>query len=440
MKQNRRPALAHATSENANNRPLFRFFFLWILLIFIAPDGLRSSPHDWPRWRGNAGTGDWNSAQFPGHIDETKTEVLWRQRINGGYSGVTTADGRVFTMDYAKSPDEKERILCFDADSGKLIWEHSYSVGYKGLDYGSGPRASVTIDGAYAYILGAVGHAFCIDAATGKVVWQLDTVAKLDAQTPRWGFAASPVIWNDLVILHVAAQPAGCYIALKKMTGKEVWRSIDDPAGYCTPFPIQRNGIEQFVCWTPEHIHGISPADGSVQWSIPYKVKYGVSIASPLFVDGIALVCGYWHGSRAIQLSENLDSAELLWKDEVNISGLMSQPLYKDGHVYLIDKENGLLCFELATGKVKWNDDHQLTPADQNPQATLVWADKTRDLICVLNANGELIIAHCTAKGMKEKSRMQLIGKTWAHPAYSGNRIYARSDREIVAVRLWPDS
>jgi outer membrane protein assembly factor BamB len=124
----------------------------------------------------------------------------------------------------------------------------------------------------------------------------------------------------------------------------------------------------------------------------------------------------------------------------VNISGLMSQPLYKDGHVYLIDKENGLLCFELATGKVKWNDDHQLTPADQNPQATLVWADKTRDLICVLNANGELIIAHCTAKGMKEKSRMQLIGKTWAHPAYSGNRIYARSDREIVAVRLWPDS
>lgn len=70
-----------------------------------------------------------------------------------------------------------------------------------------------------------------------------------------------------------------------------------------------------------------------MQWSIPYKVKYGVSIASPIYAEGVALVCGYWHGTRAIQLDQKLSDAKLLWSDEENICGLMSQPLYKDGHV-----------------------------------------------------------------------------------------------------------
>ncbi|MCB1093980.1 MAG: PQQ-like beta-propeller repeat protein [Verrucomicrobiae bacterium] len=407
--------------------------FIWITAISLTAP----SYANWPQWRGATGTGEWNPDSFPGKLEEDAVKTLWKQRINGGYAGVTVDGERVFTMDYAKSPAEQERILCFQADTGTLLWEHAYEVRYDSLDYGSGPRASVTIDGDFAYTLGAVGHAFCLEVATGRVVWSIDTVAALRAQIPTWGFAASPVIWNELAILHVGAQPGGSYIAVDKKTGKEVWRSSNDPAGYCTPFHIEREGIEQFIGWTPEHIHGISPADGKVQWSIPYKVKYGVSIASPIFADGIALVSGYWHGTRAIQLDPKLETAKLLWSDEENLCGLMSQPLHKDGYIYLLDKANGLICFELATGKILWKDAHQTTPADRNPQASLVWADKANDLICALNANGELIVATCTPEGFTEQSRMQLIGKTWAHPAFSKNRIYARSDREIVAVQLW---
>ena len=394
---------------------------------------------DWPQWRGSGGEGNWNPSGFPGRIEEDKTRVLWKKRIGGGYSGVTVAQNRVLVMDYRKQPNETERVLCLDGDSGEPLWEHSYNVAYKGLDYGSGPRAAVTIEGDRAWSLGAVGHVHCFDVRTGDVVWTVDTVGELQAQRPTWGFAASPVIWNDVAIVQVAAQPGGCFVALNKRTGKEVWRGGDDPAGYCTPFLIKRNDKQQFLCWTPEHVLGLNPTNGHIAWRIPYKVKYGVSIAGPLFVDGIAVVCGYWHGSRAIRLKDDLSAAELLWSDEENLCGLMSQPLHKNGYVYLLDKGNGIRCFELKTGKILWSDRHQVTPKDRNPQASLVWANKDKNLAAALNANGELLVVEVTPEGLSEKSRMQLLGKTWAHPAYAGNRVFARSDREIIALELWPE-
>ena len=89
----------------------------------------------------------------------------------------------------------------------------------------------------------------------------------------------------------------------------------------------------------------------------------------------------------------------------------------------------------MKTGKIRWRDNHRLTPKDRNPQASLVWAgDSGRAL--GLNANGELVLCELKPTGYKELERAQIIGKTWAHPAYSGNRVYARSDREVVCFEL----
>ena len=173
---------------------------------------------------------------------------------------------------------------------------------------------------------------------------------------------------------------------------------------------------------------------------MPYKIKYGVSIAMPIFHDETVLVCGYWHGSRAIKLGKNPTDARLLWQDEENIRGLMAQPLYRDGLVYLIDRSNGLSCFELTTGKRLWNDadNHTVTPADKNPQSTMIWAmdGKRNDRALILNANGELLSITLDREGFKIHSRAQVIGKTWAHPAYARGHIFARSDREIVCLKL----
>jgi hypothetical protein len=89
----------------------------------------------------------------------------------------------------------------------------------------------------------------------------------------------------------------------------------------------------------------------------------------------------------------------------------MSQPLCRKGHVYLLDKSNGPVCFELATGKIVWTGKHQLTPRGRNPQANMVWLGDT-DRAIVLSASGELILIRLTTKGYVESSRTKIIGET----------------------------
>ena len=101
----------------------------------------------------------------------------------------------------------------------------------------------------------------------------------------------------------------------------------------------------------------------------------------------------------------------------------------------MLDRRHGLTCFELATGDKQWDDDNRLTPKGRNPQATLVWrADDDRAI--ALNSDGDLILIRLNPDGYVEESRTNIIGRTWAHPAYAGNCVFARSDRELICVLL----
>src|SRR5262249_9753108 len=123
------------------------------------------------------------------------------------------------------------------------------------------------------------------------------------------------------------------------------------------------------------------------------------------------------------------------WEDSKNLRGLMSQPLYRDGLAYLLDKSQGLTCFEYKTGKKLWDDDSQMTPRGRNPHASLVWLGDS-DRAIILNENGDLILARLNKDGYHETSRTNIIGFTWAAPAFAADKVYARSDTEIVCVSL----
>jgi outer membrane protein assembly factor BamB len=84
---------------------------------------------DWPQWRGPNRDGVWLNAELPAKLPE-KLRPRWRQAIGGGYSGIAVAGGRVYTLDYQKTPREGERVLCLDAATGKVLWTHLYEVRY----------------------------------------------------------------------------------------------------------------------------------------------------------------------------------------------------------------------------------------------------------------------------------------------------------------------
>ena len=394
-----------------------------------------ASAEDWPRWRGPRGNGTWHGPELPAAWPAEGLPLAWSSPIGGGYAGLAVAAGRLYTMDRREQPREVERVVCLDAADGSPVWEFAYPVVYADLDYGNGPRATPTIHDGRVYTLGAVGHAHCLDASTGEELWSRDLLPADDAPISEWGLAGSPVVYEDLVILHPGAVPDGCYVALDRLTGREVWRSGADPAGYGTPILAGEGEATQLVGWTPEHVVGMSPRTGEIHWQVPYKVTYGVAIATPIFHRGLLLVCGYWEGSKAIRLGDDPRDARLEWEVLTDLQGLMAQPLYRGEHCYLLDKDEGLVCFHLDTGEIVWTDEHQMTPAGRNPHANLMWlGDSDRALI--LNEVGDLILARLTPDGYDEQSRTNIIRPgdepIWSHPALAGGRIFARNDSEIV--------
>lgn len=391
---------------------------------------LTALAQDWPRFRGPRDDGAWNPPNLPADLANLAPRQLWKQSVGAGFSGVTVSGGRVFVMDRQKEPEEIERVLCFDARDGKPLWEHQYPVNYGKMEYATGPRASVAIHEGRAFTFGATGVAMCLDAATGAVRWQKDTVKELGAVRPQWGFSASPFIWKDTVVFHCGAKLDGSVVALDLATGAERWRGGSDGAGYCTPAVFDGRLIQ----WGPEHVAALEPGTGRELWRLPYKITYGVSIAQPIAHDGIVFVSGYWHGARAIRARDG----QLAWSEEKTLCGLMSQPLYRDGHVFMLTKSDGVVCFKLADGTIRWKDGHLLTPANRNPHISLVWADEKNGIACGLNASGELVFARLSPDKIEEISRHAIIGKTWAHPAYTRNAVFARNDTELVAWELWP--
>ena len=443
-------------------RSLFLILFSSILLTLplqaeTPASDLKSSQkqyEEWPQWRGPRGDGTWQGPAIKTSWPETGLKKLWEREIGGGYGGISVSHRKLYLMDRpVTSPEEQEkaqgihghradrqdieRVLCFDALTGKQLWSHSYPAVYDKLDYGNGPRCAPTVVNNRVYTLGTMGDVFCLDAKTGDIIWKKQLVTDFGGKVPQWGYAAAPYLIGDLVILMPGGTEQGtAIVALDSNTGKERWRSLQDEAGYATPLLIHHNQQDQLIVWSPNQIHSVDPRTGAHFWSVPYKVTYGVAIASPIEKEGIILVAGYWEGSKAIQLGEKPGQAELLWEDRRALRGLMSQPLYRDGYAYLLDKQFGLTCFEYATGKKIWDDDNQMTPGNsRNPQASLVWLNNSSRAL-ILNSEGALILAELTPAGYKELARARLIGETWAHPAYAETRVYARSNTKLVAGEL----
>ena len=158
---------------------------------------------DWPQWRGPTRDGAWRETGLRETLPEGPIQLRWRAPIGSGYSGPTVADKRVYVSDRRLEPEEVERVLCFDAESGALVWSHSYACVYREISYEAGPRCSVLLHAKRAYSLGAMGHLFCFDAATGEVLWKHDLHTEYEIRMPIWGLSATPIIENDLLIVPV---------------------------------------------------------------------------------------------------------------------------------------------------------------------------------------------------------------------------------------------
>jgi hypothetical protein len=89
-----------------------------------------------------------------------------------------------------------------------------------------------------------------------------------------------------------------------------------------------------------------------VRWKVPFPITYDVSITDLVWHDEVLLASNYWSGSKAIRLAARGENPKVVWQGK-RLSLLMSTPLFRAGHIYALDRKDGLKCIELQDGKVK---------------------------------------------------------------------------------------
>ncbi|MDP7289572.1 MAG: PQQ-binding-like beta-propeller repeat protein, partial [Phycisphaerae bacterium] len=333
-------------------------------------------------------------------------KVLWEQKIGKGFGSITIGAGRAYAMG---SDGAKDTVFCFDAKTGKKVWSFSYAAKLEPKLHEGGPTSTPTIDGENVYTISKHGDVYCFSADKGAVKW----ATKIKSKRPGWGFAGSPLVAGDLLILNAGS--AGT--ALDKKTGKTVWSSGPGASGYATPIPIQRDGKPHVIIFTQQSVVIVAVADGKKVWQAPWKTKYDINAADPIVVGENLFISSAYNTGCCLLPMGKADPTPI-WRNK-NMKNKMSGCVVLDGFAYGFD-ESKLTCLDLKTGQAKWSE-------SSLKRGTVMMADGK---LILLSEKGKLVIAKASPDGFKELSSGVILKagtRCWTTPALANGLIYARN-------------
>lgn len=389
----------------------FRLFALGFTVCSLS----QATALDWPRWRGPELNGHSKETGWLTEWPASGPTVVWKAAVGIGFSSMSVADGRCFTIG---NRDDKDTVYCFDAATGKELWKHTYSCPLQAKFYEGGPGSTPTVDGDRVFTFSKTGETFCLEAATGKVVWSRDLAKEPGAKAPTWGFAGSALVQGDLLLLDAGV--AGT--ALDKKTGKVVWSSGAEASGYSTLVPLDATGNTMLI-FGAQALIAVDTKTGKEAWRHVWKTSYDVNAADPVVAgDRIFISSGYERGAALLKLADG--KTTVAWENK-NMRNQFNSSVLWEGHLYGVD-ENQLRCLELGTGAVKWTE-------KSVGKGSLMLANGK---LIVLSEKGELMIAPVTPEAFKTIARATVLGgRCWTVPVLANGRIYCRNAAgDVVCV------
>jgi outer membrane protein assembly factor BamB len=378
---------------------------------------------DWYRWRGPDLNGISTETGWQTKWPDEGPKQLWQAFVGTGFSSITVAQGRVYSM--GNDGDKTDTIFCFDAASGAPIWKHPYPCPLDPQYYEGGPSSTPTVDGDRLFTISRKGDLFCLDAAKGTVIWSKNVNTDWGYAIPTWGFAGSPLVEGDLLILNVGSAGLG----LNKKTGARIWQSATNVPGYSTPVIVDSPAGRVAIFAASQTVEAVKVADGKSVWSFPWKTDYDMNAADPVISGGKMFVCsGYDHGGALVDIS---NQPKVIWINKNLRTHLNTAVLWK-GFLYGVDDISNtkyeLKCVAWDTGEVKWSE-------PKFGKGSLIIADGK---ILGLSDKGELMVAEASPAGFKPISQAQVLGgKCWTTPVLANGRGYCRNAKgDLICLDL----
>lgn len=388
--------------------PFAALTLLCAVPLAIPSNVLAGDGADWPQWRGPDRTGvsaetGWNAVG----------KSLWAKPIGFGHSSFAVSNGRLYTLGYDLER-KMDVVYCLDAMTGEEQWTHTYPAEFWNEGHDGGTTTTPSVDGNTIFTSNREGRLFSLRADTGSVNWSRDLQAELEVKPPRWGFAGSPVVVGESIIMNV-----GKVAAFEKATGKLKWITEKSYGNaYSTPIEYDFNGRPSMLVLNGLGLAVIDQADGSeiafYDWTRnPERAIYG---ATPVVVDDRIFISASAGGGCVMLRPTDDDTLEVIWEKRTMRSSYAGCVLYEN-HLYGFDASI-LKCIDLD-GNEKWRQ------RGIGLGAMVVVGGR----LLIIGAKGELIIAEASPEKYIELSREKVLdgGAFWSTPILSNGLAYVRN-------------
>ena len=406
---------------------------------------------DWAEWRGPNRDGVSTEKNLPVKWSPTGDNLAWRAPYGGRSAPIVMGD-RVYLQNTAgKGETLQERVMCFNADTGKLLWEHRFNVYLSDVPPHRVGWASPVGDPATGnvYVFGVGGNLIGLNR-DGKVLWERSLAEDFGLLTTHGGRTVSPIIDGDLLIVSGVTfqwgqhgRGAHRFMAFDKKTGETMW--ISAPGGrpydttYAPPTIVNVNGTRLLIQGGSDgFVYAIKAQTGEPVWKMEIS-KRGLNTGVVVY-NNLAIVT---------HSEENLDSSEMgmmlavdatakgeIKKDQIKWStygwqGGFSSPVLDGDRLYQVDNGANIAAFDVNTGKQLW-----LKNLGTIQKASPVFADGK---LYVGTENGKFYILKPSATGCEildedqlgaEEQPEAIIGSA----AVSNGRVYFASDSGLYAI------
>ncbi len=428
---------------------LWKRFHLWVcwgllLSVFIFFTGMLSrvvaQEPEWTQWRGPNRDGKSSSTELLDTWSENGPTLLWKATgLGEGYSNFVFYGDKMFTEgDF----DGESYVIAMNRDDGRILYKTRIGPGGELGGY-FGPKSTPTVDGTHLFALNQQGYLLCAEQDTGRPVWTLNLHTDLGGRvTPskaaadlHWGYAESPLVDGERLIC-IPGGSEGTVAALDKNTGDILWRSkeLTDLASYTSVVSITIENVRMYLVLTDHSVTGLCPESGEIVWHADFP-GYGVC-CDPVYVDGIVFASSAYNvGSVAYHIQKNTDGTFTATEIYANqkLDNKHFGTIEHNGYLYTITERGSLVCLEMKTGQVQWEERRRL-----RARCALGFADG--HLILRAENSGELILVTATPEKYVEQGRFTPSERseqnTWTYPIVVRKKLYLRDQDTVYCYGL----
>jgi outer membrane protein assembly factor BamB len=390
----------------------------WLVVVFAgtAPAG------DWTQFRGSSGTGS-ADADLPVRWSE-KENVRWKVDLPGrGLSCPVIAGGRVYVTACTGFLESRLHVLCFDVVTGKRLWERQlWSTGTTVCHPKTCMAAPTPVtDGQRVYALFATGDLAGFDAH-GNLLWYRSLARDYPTIGNNVGMAASPILWQDVLLLPMENVGESFVAGIDKFTGQNRWKN-DRPRGinWVTPLLISNGGRPEVVFQSAQDVTGYDPATGRQLWS--FSGGFSTS-ASPAAGNGWMVIST--GEVLALRPGTDKQAPQVAWKAP-KLKTTYSSPLYYRERVYAVNSAGVLNCADAANGNMMW----QQRLSNKGPY----WSSPVAagDKLYLVNDSGITTVVQAGAEP-KILAVNPLPETILATPAIADGAFFLRSDQHLYCI------